>query len=150
MIRTAFTEQAATFEDPSLNVAFVSGLPWLLDLAAPRPDDVCLDVAAGTGLVARALAARAATVVAVDITPAMVQAGAEQARREGLGVSFVLGDAMALPVASGACSLVITRFSLHHLEEPVPLLAEMVRVVPGGWPAGRQGPGGLTRPGARP
>ena len=128
MIRTAFTEQAATFEDPSLNVAFVSGLPWLLDLAAPRTGDVCLDVAAGTGLVARALAARAARVVAVDITPAMVQAGAQQARREGVSVAFVIGDACALPVADGACDLVLTRFSLHHLEEPVRLLGEMVRV----------------------
>jgi SAM-dependent methyltransferase len=128
MVRTAFTEQAATFEDPSLNVAFVSGLPWLLDLAAPSPDDVCLDVAAGTGLVARALAQRAARVVAVDITPAMVRAGAQQARREGVDVAFVLGDATALPVTSAACSLVLTRFSLHHLEEPAPLLREMVRV----------------------
>jgi len=126
-VRAAFTEQAATFEDPSLNVAFVSGLPWLLGLAEPRPDDVCLDVAAGTGLVARALASRTARVLAVDITPAMVSAGAQKARREGLDVTFVLGDATALPVASGACSLVLTRFSLHHLQEPVFLLREMAR-----------------------
>ena len=128
MIRTAFTEQAATFEDPSLNVAFVSGLPWLLELAEPRSDDVCFDVAAGTGLVARAMAPRAARVLAVDITPVMVQAGAQQARQEGVDVTFVLGDATALPVASAACSLVLTRFSVHHLEEPMRLLREMVRV----------------------
>jgi len=127
-VRTAFTEQAVTFEDPSLNVAFVSGLPWLLDLAEPHPTDVCLDVAAGTGLVARALAPRTARVVAVDLTAAMVAAGSEQARREGVDVTFVLGDALALPVASGTCSLVLSRFSLHHLEEPMALLREMVRV----------------------
>jgi SAM-dependent methyltransferase len=131
-IREAFTVQAPTFEDPDLNFAFTSGLPWLLDLAAPAPDDVCLDVAAGTGLIARALAPRVARVAAVDTTIAMLRTGREQAA-EAANLVFVAGDATALPSPAGAFTLVVTRFSLHHFEDPAPALGEMVRVLqPGG------------------
>jgi ubiquinone/menaquinone biosynthesis C-methylase UbiE len=78
-VRDAFTRQAATFEDRRLNQAFTSGLPRLLATADPRPGDVCLDVAAGTGLVARGLAERASRVVALDATPAMLLEGRQQA-----------------------------------------------------------------------
>src|SRR5680860_1229013 len=55
-VEAAFTQQAGTFERADLNVAFTSGLPWLVELADPSETDRVLDVAGGTGLVARALA----------------------------------------------------------------------------------------------
>jgi ubiquinone/menaquinone biosynthesis C-methylase UbiE len=133
-IREAFTTQAPTFEDPSLNFAFTSGLPWLLELASPQQGDVCLDVAAGTGLITRALAPRVTSVVAVDTTIAMLRTGADQAAEAGVrNVVFVAGDASALPCPSGSFTLVVTRFSLHHFEDPLPPLREMVRALrPGG------------------
>ena len=47
------------------------------------PDARVLDVAAGSGLLARAFARRAKEVVAVDITPEMLAGGREAATREG-------------------------------------------------------------------
>jgi ubiquinone/menaquinone biosynthesis C-methylase UbiE len=133
-VREAFTRQAGTFEDERLNVAFTAGLPWLLAHVEPRPDDVALDVAAGTGLVARALAGQVAHVTAVDSTAAMITQGRRRALEEGhANLRFVSGSAERLPLPDGSFSLVVTRFSLHHFADPSPAVAEMVRVLrPGG------------------
>jgi len=121
-------------EDERLNVAFTSGLPWLLSFVAPRPDDLVLDVACGTGLVGRAVAGEVAAVTAVDSTPAMIAEGRERAAAEGhRNLEFVSGSAEHLPFADAAFSLVVTRFSLHHFRDPGPAVDEMARVVrPGG------------------
>ncbi|ADU49523.1 class I SAM-dependent methyltransferase [Intrasporangium calvum] len=129
-IREAFTRQAGTFEDERLNVAFTSGLPWLLSHVEPRPDDVVLDVAAGTGIVSRALAPDAARVVAVDSTEAMIEQGRSRVVAEGhLNLGFVRGAAEDLPFSNQEFSLVVTRFSLHHFADPPRALREMVRVL---------------------
>lgn len=133
-IHHAFTEQAATMEDPRLNQGFTSGLSWLVAIAGPRADDVCLDVAAGTGHVARELARRASRVVALDATPAMLHEARRQAGRRGIAnITFVLGDAARLPSRDAAFSLVVSRFSLHHFADPAGPVREMARACrPGG------------------
>lgn len=131
----AFTQQAVTMEDPTLNLAFTSGLDWLVELAGPRPTDRVLDVAGGTGLVARAFAPRVESVTVVDITVPMLEAGRAAAAAEGLdNVRYLEGDATDLPFEDGAFPAVVTRFSLHHVPEPGRVLDEIVRVTaPGGW-----------------
>jgi SAM-dependent methyltransferase len=133
-VRETFTRQAGTIEDERLNVAFISGLPWLLSYVVPRHDDVVLDVAAGTGLVGRAIAEKVAAVTAVDSTPAMIAEGRERAAAEGhRNLEFVSGLAEHLPFSDASFSLVVTRFSLHHFSDPGPAVDEMVRVLrPGG------------------
>jgi ubiquinone/menaquinone biosynthesis C-methylase UbiE len=128
-IRAAFTPQAATFEDARLNVAFTSSVPWLLDHMAAGGDDIVLDVAGGTGIVSRAMANRVARVIVVDSTPAMIDEGRRQAASERLSnLEFVRGAVANLPFADAAFTLVFARFLLHHLIDPRPALAEMVRV----------------------
>ncbi|MGH3516134.1 MAG: class I SAM-dependent methyltransferase [Haloechinothrix sp.] len=132
-IEASFTEQARTVERADLNVAFTSGLSWLVELAAPAAQDQSLDVAGGTGLVARALAQYVESMTVVDVTGAMVDAGRDAAAAEGHGnVRFVHGDARSLPFPDRSFSLVLTRFSLHHFEDPGPVLDEIVRVTAGG------------------
>ena len=128
-IEEAFTKQASTFERSDLNVAFTSGLPWLVELAAPAATDRALDVAGGTGLVARALAGLVDSVTVVDTTSAMLDSGWRGAQAEGHdNVAFVQSDALSLPFPAEAFTLVVTRFSLHHFQNPTPLLDEIVRV----------------------
>ncbi|GAA1160002.1 class I SAM-dependent methyltransferase [Ornithinicoccus hortensis] len=131
----AFTQQAVTMEDPALNTAFTSGLGWLVELAGPRPTDRLLDVAGGTGLVARAFAPHVESVTVVDITVPMLEAGRAAAAAEGLdNVSYLEGDATDLPFGDGSFGAVVTRFSLHHVPEPERVLDEIVRVTAaGGW-----------------
>ncbi|GAA3721911.1 SAM-dependent methyltransferase [Spinactinospora alkalitolerans] len=129
-----FGRQAGTFEDRRLNSAFTVHLERLVDFARPGAADVCLDAACGTGLVARALAARTRHVNALDSTPEMLAVGKERADAEGIAnVVFERGDAAALPHLDDSFSLVVSRFSLHHVVSPAGVTAELVRVCrPGG------------------
>lgn len=127
--RREFARQAVTFEDSRLNGAFTGRLRELGDFADPRPHDVCLEVACGTGLVARALARRTRHVTALDATPEMLAAGKLQADAEGArNVVFQQGDAGRLPFLDDSFSLVITRFSLHHMASPQTVVRELLRV----------------------
>ena len=118
-IARAFTAQAAAFEDPAVNRPFTTDAAWIAEHVAVGPDDLVLDVAAGTGIVARALAPRARAVVALDATAAMLEAGRAAAASDGIAnVVFLLGDATALPFLDASFDVAVTRFSLHHLEEP--------------------------------
>lgn len=128
-IQEAFRSQAATFEDPRLNQAFTSGLEPLVAAIDPGKDELCLDVAAGTGHVSRALAPHVRAIVALDAVEDMLVQGMEQARTSGLGnIVFQRGEALALPYPDETFDLVVTRLSLHHLSDPQRAVAEMVRV----------------------
>jgi SAM-dependent methyltransferase len=101
----------------------------LIDLAQVGPEDNVLDVACGPGLVACALAEVARHVTGLDLTPAMIeQARARQQSRGLSNLSWIVGDAVPLPLPDEAFSVVVTRYSFHHFLDPRAVLAEMVRV----------------------
>jgi SAM-dependent methyltransferase len=129
-IRQEFTKQAPTFTRST----FTYRLDWMIEELAPQPDEAVLDVAAGTGHIARALAAKARYVVAIDLTPEMLRHGKAEADANGLrNILFESGDAAHLPYLDGSFDLVTSRFAVHHFEHPAIQLAEMVRVCrPGG------------------
>jgi ubiquinone/menaquinone biosynthesis C-methylase UbiE len=133
-IERAFSHQARAFEDRRFNRIFTTDVEWLLEDLELAPDDLVLDVAAGTGHVARALAPAVRAVVALDATVAMLHEGHAAAAAAGLrNVVFQRGDAAAMPFLDGSFDLVLTRFAVHHFEDPAAPLAEMARCVrPGG------------------
>jgi demethylmenaquinone methyltransferase / 2-methoxy-6-polyprenyl-1,4-benzoquinol methylase len=94
-----------------------------------------LDVATGTGLVARELARKNVRVVGLDQSPAMVARGVEAVRERGLDgrVRFTLGQAQALPFADGSLDAVTFTYLLRYVDDPAATVAELVRVLrPGG------------------
>jgi SAM-dependent methyltransferase len=94
----------------------------LLDLLRPRTGDVVLDVACGTGLVARTLRPHVARIVGVDVTPEMLD-------RAGPYLDeLLLANAEALPLANGIFDLAVCRQGIQFLDAPR-AVAEMVRVV---------------------
>jgi len=129
-IRKEFAQQAAGWGQDAID----ADLLWAVDRLAPRIENRVLDVAAGSGLLSRALAPRVHSVVAIDLTPEMLAEGRYCAAREGLtNIRFDECAAEALPYADGAFDLVVTRFSIHHFQDPAIVAAEMVRVMrPGG------------------
>lgn len=88
-----------------------------------------LDVATGTGDQAFAFRDRAAEVVGVDLSQAMLAI----ARRKGAGVNvrFVQGDAAALPFGDDSFDVVCISFALHEMPRSIRqrTLGEMTRVV---------------------
>ena len=66
-----------------------------------------LDVAAGTGNVALAAARAGASVVASDLTPALIETGRRRAAERGLSVEWVEADAEALPFADAVFDAVV-------------------------------------------
>ena len=105
----------------------------LVERAAPRPGQDVLDVAAGSGNVAIRAALTGARVVAADLTPALLEAGAARARRLGASVEWVEADAEDLPFRDAAFDVVTScvgvMFAPHHQAAA----DELVRVCrPGG------------------
>lgn len=133
LIQRQFSEQAATFDAVPSHSAEDS-LGALLGLCAPKPSTVALDVACGTGIVTLALAPHVKSIRGQDIVPAMLARAAVRAGELGrTNVGWDHGDSAALPYAGATFDLVVTRYSFHHLLEPLATLREMKRVCkPGG------------------
>ena len=105
-------------------------LQSLVRLAAPTTDTRLLDVATGAGAVALAFAPHVDHVVAVDISPAMLEC-AERARLSlNLhNVRFRLADATALPFPEHSFDMVTCRELLSYIPQPDVLLAGFHRVL---------------------
>jgi ubiquinone/menaquinone biosynthesis C-methylase UbiE len=121
---------AVTHED---KVAWevTEALGRLMDFTEPEldPEDIVLEVACWTGLVARAIGRRVRHVTAIDASPAMLEEGKRRADRDGItNVTFARGDAADLAYLDRSFTLVVSRFSLHHFGDPLGALREMVRV----------------------
>ena len=134
VLEHSFSRQAAAFEDRRFNAVFTDDVDWLFARLALDPDQLVLDVAAGTGHAGRRLAAAVRCVIALDATPAMLEQGRRAAAAAGLGnIVFEQGDAGALPFLDGSFDIVVCRFAVHHFEDPRIQVAEMTRCVrPGG------------------
>jgi SAM-dependent methyltransferase len=128
-----FTKQAVPFASKPEHSAEDS-MRLTLDMAGVGPDDNVLDIACGPGLVACAFARVARRVTGVDLVPAMIEQAKQRQADMGLSnLDWVTGDVLPLPFASGAFTLVLSRYAFHHLEDPAGVLSEMARVcAPGG------------------
>ncbi len=93
----------------------------------PSGHEHALDVGTGTGTLALALAPLVADVAALDIVPEMLDY-ARKSLEHAPNVSIVEGDAHRLPFEKERFDLVATARTLHHVEWPETVLAEMVRV----------------------
>ena len=113
--------------------------PWADDLvaaAAPRPGERVLDVACGTGVVARAAARQvdvAGTVVGLDLNPERLAVASMLPAGEGAVIAWRAGDAAALPLPERSFDVVVCQQGLQFFPDRAAALREMRRVlVPGG------------------
>lgn len=110
--------------------------PWgedLVRLVDVGPTDVVLDVACGTGIVARLAkesTGPAGRVVGIDVNPAMI----DVARSRAPDIEWRVGDAASLPVTeNGGFSVVLCQQGLQFFPDHMAALAEMRRTLaPGG------------------
>ena len=122
-----FTRQA----DPFRELVEMLGDPREIVLAATdiKPNDTVLDVACGPGVTTCDLAAVAGHATGIDVTPAMIERAKELQRSQGLtNVAWHVDAVPPLPFEDESFSLVFTRYSFHHILDPLAVLKEMVRV----------------------
>ncbi|MEO8507345.1 MAG: bifunctional demethylmenaquinone methyltransferase/2-methoxy-6-polyprenyl-1,4-benzoquinol methylase UbiE [Betaproteobacteria bacterium] len=109
---------------------------FAVDLAAPRAGQRVLDLAGGTGDLARLFAARVGTtgaVVHTDINHAMLAEGRDKLIDRGLVLPTVQCNAEALPFADRVFDVVSIAFGLRNVTRKDAALSEMRRVLrPGG------------------
>jgi ubiquinone/menaquinone biosynthesis C-methylase UbiE len=68
-------------------------------------------------------------VTGIDITPAMIeQANLLRQEKNLCNIKYEIGDVTHLPYSDASFSIVVTRYSLHHLVDPYSVLSEMKRV----------------------
>jgi demethylmenaquinone methyltransferase / 2-methoxy-6-polyprenyl-1,4-benzoquinol methylase len=109
---------------------------YTVAVANLRAGDQVLDIAGGTGDLARAFAKQVGaggTVLHTDINEAMLRQGRDRLLDEGLVLPTTICDAEALPFASSSFDLVSVAFGLRNMTHKDKALAEMARVLkPGG------------------
>lgn len=88
-----------------------------------------LDLGCGEGHNTRLLAERGATVVALDVSRPFASAAAAQERVDPLGISYILGDARRLPLATNSFDFVTAFMSLMDVGDPDAALREIARVL---------------------
>lgn len=108
----------------------------IVRLSRPGPDDVVVDVGAGTGLLTLAFAPYVAKVWAIDISAEMLDHLAMKAATADLAnIETAPANAIRLPLADGSASLVVSNYCYHHLsdEDKERGILEVFRVLrPGG------------------
>jgi len=148
--RTLFAPLGPTYDRYAALLSFGQDPRWrsfLVSRIDAGPRDTVLDVATGTGAVARELLARKrCTVVGLDQSPEML---AEARRRLPASVTLLEGSAEALPFPDGAFDALTFTYLLRYVDDPAAVLRELARVVrPGGTMAGLEFavPHGVWRP----
>ena len=133
--RRLFAPLGPTYDRYSSLLSFGQDPRWrrfLVSRVDAAAGDTVLDVATGTGMVARELVRRTGcTVVGLDQSAEMLATAAERTR--GLPVTLVEGRAESLPFADGEFAALTFTYLLRYVDDPEATLRELARVVrPGG------------------
>jgi ubiquinone/menaquinone biosynthesis C-methylase UbiE len=120
-------EVAETYESRFVPALFAEWAPHIVEMADVSQGDTVLDVACGTGIVARTAADRVGSdgrIVGLDLNEAMLTV----ARRVQPDVEWRQGDAADLPFPDGTFDAVLCQMGLMFFPDRTKALREMGRV----------------------
>ena len=123
---------AQVYEDVFVPAMFRPCVEELFALVRPRPGERVLDLACGTGVVARTTAPLVGVeghVGALDLRPGLLAVGAALPAPQGAAIEWREGDALELPYADGSFELVLCQQGLQYLPDRPRALREMRRVL---------------------
>jgi ubiquinone/menaquinone biosynthesis C-methylase UbiE len=119
--------------EPAIAIPVSAGL---LAVAQLQPGERVLDVACGTGVIARRaaeLVGATGTVTGVDLAPDMIDVAKATSGQAGAHIEWHVADAASLPLADAAYDVVLCQMGLMFMEDRRAALTEMRRVLtPGG------------------
>lgn len=136
------TEMAEIYEATFVPAFFAQWAPVLVDAVGVTPGQRVLDVACGTGIVARVAATRmneTGVVVGIDVNLGMLAVAA----RICDDLDWRQGDAAALPVGDDEFDAVFCQMAMMFFPDPVAALREMGRAARPGGSIGVLVPGAL-------
>jgi len=139
-----FVDNRLSYSEPDLERFWAGGvvsLDRVLDSvgAVLKPEDEVLEVGCGVGRLTREIAARSASVRAIDVSERMIEAAREL--NEGLtNVEWIVGDGTTLaPIPDAAVDACVSDVVFQHIPDPEITLGyvrEMARTLrAGGWAA---------------
>jgi demethylmenaquinone methyltransferase/2-methoxy-6-polyprenyl-1,4-benzoquinol methylase len=138
-VRAVFDSVASRYDVMNDVLSFGLHRVWkayTVAVAAVQPGMKVLDIAGGTGDLARAFAGQVGEtgcVVLSDINEAMLRVGRDRLLDQGVVVPTPVCDAEQLPFATGTFDVVTVAFGLRNMTRKDAALAEMARVLrPGG------------------
>jgi SAM-dependent methyltransferase len=130
-VREQFGKTAAAYVSSATH-ASGEDLERLVAVAAPRTNELALDLGCGVGHTLRRIAPLVAFAVGADATLEMMQAGRASVVTAP-NTAFAQTDASALPFADATFDLVTCRLAAHHFHDAASAFSEVGRVLrPGG------------------
>jgi len=124
---------AEAYENLHVPALFRQWAPYVVEAARIQPGQRVLDVACGTGILARQVAScvgKDGLVAGLDADPGMLAVANELAR----SIEWRQGAAESLPYDDASFDAVVSQFGLMFFQDRAAALREMLRVlVPGGW-----------------
>jgi ubiquinone/menaquinone biosynthesis C-methylase UbiE len=126
---------AEIYEKELVPAIFAPWAPLLVDLARPRQGDRVLDVACGTGIVARTVASRVGArgaVAGVDLNPGMLKVARSvwpTGSHSGASIEWHEASADKLPFPDGLFNVVYCQLGLQFFPDRTAALREMHRVL---------------------
>jgi ubiquinone/menaquinone biosynthesis C-methylase UbiE len=121
----------------------------LLEAADLQPGERVLDVACGTGVIARLAAERvgsSGSVTGVDVAPDMIDVARSIPVPSGLTIEWHQADAASLPLPDASFDVVFCQMGLMFMNDKATALSEMRRVLAPGGRLAVNTPGAIQRP----
>jgi ubiquinone/menaquinone biosynthesis methyltransferase len=136
-VRRLFATIAGRYDLITVLLSFGQDQRWkrrLIRFAGPLTCMRVLDLACGTGDIARLASTAGADVTGVDITHEMIVLARANARRSGVRrTRYLVGDMTALPLPDACVDVVTTGYGLRNVPDLDAAVAEAYRVLkPGG------------------
>lgn len=129
-------DAATVYEQLFVPAEFQEWAPRVIDAAGIHPGQKVLDVACGTGVLAREAARRtgpAGSVAGVDLNPGMLAVAARTAAAVSPAIEWREANVESLPYADDTFDAVVSQFGLMFFGDRPAALREMCRVLkPGG------------------
>jgi ubiquinone/menaquinone biosynthesis C-methylase UbiE len=123
---------AASYESYMVPSLFAPWATYLVQRANPQLGERVLDIACGTGIVARNVASRVGTlgnVVGLDVNPDMINMARLVAEQEHIAIEWHTSSAEQLPFPDENFDLIVCQFGLMFFTDKHVALKEMHRVL---------------------
>ncbi len=129
VVRDQYAAVAAAYRTSKVH-ATGADLDRMVELLAPRGDEVAIDLGTGAGHSAVRIAPHVARVEAIDLVPEMLEQAAILAAERGVAnITFCACDVRALPYPDASFDAAVSRVSAHHWADVPAGITEAARVL---------------------